>query len=320
MTRASEEQGSLAAALPRFSPRRELGRTGFIATQLGIGDLADRKLPLETCVATLRRALDAGLNLVDTAPNYEDGYSEQIVGAALAGRRAGIFLIDKVDHLDRPVRPQVGESLARLKLPMVELFVFHSVSSLEAYERLVLPGGAWQELEACRKDGLCRFVGLSSHDPQVLRAALDRGGADVLMFPVGPYVDPRYTDEILPRAKERGVGSVCFKTFGAGKLLGDCSGYGQPLAERPRGKLSSGGVEAVGALLPRLEVEECVAYTLTQDPDVALLGMSFPNEQDAALQAAARYRPLSPAELGALRTRAEQAVQGKGPCWWNPSA
>src|SRR3569832_2885649 len=101
----------------RFKPRRELGRTGFPATLLGAGDLADQSVPLETCVATLRRALDAGLNVVDTAPNYEDGYSEQIVGAALAGRRSGVFLIDKVDHVDRPVRPQLGESLGRLGLP-----------------------------------------------------------------------------------------------------------------------------------------------------------------------------------------------------------
>jgi aryl-alcohol dehydrogenase-like predicted oxidoreductase len=70
-------------SLPRFSPRRELGRTGFHATVIGVGDLADRAVPLERCVATLRRAMDAGLNLVDTAPGYEDGYSEEIVGEAL---------------------------------------------------------------------------------------------------------------------------------------------------------------------------------------------------------------------------------------------
>jgi 1-deoxyxylulose-5-phosphate synthase len=307
-----------AVSLPRFAPRRELGRTGFIATQLGIGDLADRNVPFETCVSTFRRGLDAGLNVVDTAPNYEDGYSEQIVGAALAGRRAGVFLIDKVDHADRPIRPQVGSSLERLGLGSVDLFVFHSVSAPEGYARLVQAGGAWQELEACRAAGLCRFIGLSSHDPRVLRAALDRGGADVLMFPVGPFVDARYTDEILPLTQQRGVGSVCFKTFGAGKLLGDSSGYGQPLAQRPRGKLSSGGQAAATHALPRLTVEECVAYTLTRDPDVALLGMSFPNEQDAALTAAARFQPLSGAQLAEVRRRAERAVQDKGACWWNP--
>jgi len=53
--------------------KRPLGGTGFQASVLGIGDLADRTVPLETCVATLRRALDFGLNLVDTAPGYESG-------------------------------------------------------------------------------------------------------------------------------------------------------------------------------------------------------------------------------------------------------
>lgn len=308
----------MTSGLPRFEPRRELGRTGFIATRIGQGDLADRSVPLETCVATLRRALDAGINLVDTAPNYEDGYSEQVVGAALVGRRQGVFVIDKVDHIDRPVAPQIGASLERLALSSVDLFVFHGVSELAAFERLMAPAGAWQELEASRAQGKCRFVGLSSHDPRVLRAALDAGKADVLLFPVGPYVDARYTDEILPLCKERGVGSVCFKTFGAGKLLGDNAGYGRPLAARPRGKLSSGGSDDAAPLLPRLSVDECVRFTLTHDPDVALLGLSFPNEQDAAFAAASQFTALSREELEAMRQRAAEAVRDKGACWWNP--
>src|SRR5215813_13951672 len=96
-----------------FSPDRWLGRTGFRVTRLGIGDLADRSVPFDDLVATLRRALDAGLNLVDTAPGYENGYSEEIVGRALEGRRDGVFLIDKIDHFDRPVLEQVDESRER---------------------------------------------------------------------------------------------------------------------------------------------------------------------------------------------------------------
>ena len=92
------------------------------------------------------------------------------------------------------------------------------------------------------------------------------------MFPAGPFVDRRYVDEILPLARRKGVGAVCFKTFGAGKLLGDTTGYNQPLQERPRGKFSSGGKEAVAeAQLPRLTVAECLHYTLTLNPDVTLL-------------------------------------------------
>jgi len=115
------------------------------------------------------------------------------------------------------------------------------------------------------------------------------------------------------------VGTVCFKTFGAGKLLGDTTGYNQPLQERPRGKFSSGGKEpAVEPQLPRLGVAECLHYTLTLDPDVTLLGLSFPNEQDAAFRAFEEFRPLNQEQLKEIEGRAAKAIEEKGRCWWNP--
>jgi hypothetical protein len=71
-------------------------------------------------------------------------------------------------------------------------------------------------------------------------------------------------------------------------------------------------------VLPRLSVDECLHYTLTLDPDVALLGLSFPNEQDLAFAAAERFRPLSPSQMEEIRRRAVEARKDKGPCWWNP--
>lgn len=306
--------------MSRFSPRRALGRTGFVATQVGIGDLADRSVPIEECVTTLRRALDFGLNLVDTAPSYEDGYSEQIVGKALSGRREGVFLISKIDHFDRPVDAQVAGSLDRLQLSSVDAFVMHGVREPEQWLELAKPGGRYSELENVVSAGKARFCGISAHHPEVLRLAIESGRCDVVMFPIGAFVHDRYVNEILPLSRERNVGSVCFKTFGAGKLLGDTAGYGRPLEARPRGKWSSGGVDSAGAegTLPRLSVQDCVSYTLTCDPDVALLGMSFPNEQDAALAAAEAFQPLGASELSRIREAAALAIRGKGPCWWNP--
>jgi 1-deoxyxylulose-5-phosphate synthase len=305
--------------LPRLAPRRALGRTGFVATVVGAGDLADRSVPKAHCVATLRRALDAGVNVVDTAPMYEDGLSEQVVGEALRGRRDGVLVIDKIDDLEAPVRPQLDASLGRLDLPAVDALVFHGVSDPADWARLAAKGGGMDELAEEVARGRARFRGISSHHPDVLAAALDSGTCDVLMFPVGAFCDRRYVDEILPRARALGVGTICFKTFGAGKLLGDTEGYGRPLAERPRGKLSSGGTDASAPTLPRLTVEECVRYTLTVDPDVALLGLSFENEQDAALAAAAAFRPMSAVELADTRRRAAEAIRGKGPVWWDPA-
>jgi aryl-alcohol dehydrogenase-like predicted oxidoreductase len=308
----------------RFSPRRPLGRTRFVATALGAGDLADRAVPRDTCVATLRRALDAGLNVVDTAPMYEDGYSEEIVGLALRGRREGVFLVDKIDHLDRPVEAQLDGSLERLGLPAVDLLVFHAVNDLEVWGRLAARGGGMAELAEEIARGRARFRGISSHDPEVLDLALASSLCDVVMFPVGPFCDPRYVLEILPRARALGVGTICFKTFGAGKLVADTEGYGRPLAARPRGKLSSGGEGRLAEGQPdevapaRLSIGECLRYTLTCDPDVALLGLSFPNEQDAAFEAAAAFRPMSTAEMAETRRRAARAVEGKGAIWWDP--
>jgi 1-deoxyxylulose-5-phosphate synthase len=299
--------------------KRMLGYTGYEVTALGIGDLADRSVPLNQCVATIHRAMDFGLNLIDTAPGYEDGYSEAIVGGALRGRREGMFVIDKIDELQQPVAPQVDTSLRRLGLETVDLFAFHAVSEMKQWESLAAPEGGMEQLSRVVAAGKARFRGISSHHPEVLRAAISSGLCDVVMFPIGPFCDRRYLDEVLPLARQKAVGSVCFKTFGAGKLLGDTTGYNRPLEERPRGKFSSGGKDTGSEpALPHLSVSECLHYTLTAGPDVALLGLSFPNEQDAAFEALGSFCPLSPEQMEETRRRAAQAIEGKGPCWWNP--
>jgi aryl-alcohol dehydrogenase-like predicted oxidoreductase len=303
---------------PRFLPRRPLGRTGFVATRIGQGDLADRAVPRQRCLAVLRRALDAGVNVIDTAPQYEDGYSEELVGEALRGRREGVFLVDKIDHLDRPVGPQLDGSLERLGLPAIDLCALHAVSTTEEWGRAAAPGGLLDELAGEVARGRVRFRGLSSHHPDVLSAALDDGRCDVLMFPVGLFVARRYVTEILPRARAAGVGTLCFKAFGAGKLLGDTEGYGRPLSARPRGKPSSVGEDVASPALPRLDVATCVRYALGCDPDVALLGLSFENEQDAAWAAVEAFTPMTREEEREARLAAWEAVKDKGPCWWNP--
>ena len=260
--------------------------------------------------------MDYGLNLIDTAPIYESGYSEQIVGAALKGRRDGMFVIDKIDHLDQPVGPQVDASLRRSD----SIRWISSSSTVSTIDGLAVasPPLGMEELARAFRPARCGSAASQSSSRRPARGD-PIGLCDVVMFPVGPFVDPRYIDVILPLARSKGVGTVCFKTFGAGKLLGDTTGYNQPLQARPRGKFSSGGKEsAVEPQLPRLSVADCLHYTLTLDPDVALLGLSFPNEQDAAFRAFEAFRPLEPAQLKEIEGRAAQAIEGKGKCSWNP--
>jgi 1-deoxyxylulose-5-phosphate synthase len=289
-----------------LSPRRPLGRTGFVATAIGAGDLADSSLGVDVCAATLRRAVDAGVNVVDTAPAYENGLSERIVGRALEGARTGVFVIDKIDHVDRPVGEQLAGSIARLGFAP-DAFVFHSVSAQDAWRSLVAPGGPFDRLEAERRRGACRFIGVSTHHPEIARAAIDCGRCDLVLLPVGPFVDARYV-ELLPSARRVGVGTVGFKAFGAGRLVALTSGYGQPLPA---------GVASPAA--PRVSIEACLHATLTLDPDVELLGLSTPAEQDAAFAALARFSPLDAGALEATRRLAAAAIEGTGHVWWNPA-
>jgi hypothetical protein len=232
-----------------------------------------------------------------------------------------MFVIDKVDHPEQPVAPQIEGSLGRLDMDFADAFVLHGVSDLALWERASGLGGAMEQLEKCRQQGKLRFRGISSHHPDVLDAAIQSGSCDIVLFPVRPACDIRYVERVLPLARKKGVATVCFKTFGAGKLLGDTEGYSRPLQTRPWGKVSSGGVcteEAKAPILPHMEAADCVWYTLTCDPDVALLGLSFPNEQDAAFRAALDFRALSSERMTDLRRKAAQALEGKGACWWNP--
>ncbi len=249
--------------------------------------MADRNLGLDACVAAVTQALDLGLNLVDTAPNYEDGFSEEILGVALAGRRQGVFVVDKLDEHDAEhVRPQVETGLARMKLERIDAVVFHGLKKIEEWRAIAARSGPMEKLGRLVSEGLVRFRGVSAHHPDVLRAAILSDLCDVVLLPVGPSVDARYIQRILPLARSRGVGTIAFKTFAAGKLLADPA--------------------------------RCVRYTLTQDPDVALLGMSTPAEVEVAVLAARGFSPMSRDEERATRVWARELLEGKGPFWWNP--
>lgn len=193
------------------------------------------------------------------------------------------------------IEPQIDASVARLGF-VPDAFVFHAVSRMEDWSAIS------ESLD--RLTTKVRFRGVSSHHPDVVRAAIESGRCDLVMFAVGPLVHARYTEELLPLARARGVGTVCFKTFGAGKLVADTEGYGRP---------------SVNGGLPRLTIEECMHATLTLDPDVALVGLSTPEEQDAAFAAAESFRPLSLEALADVRRRAAVAAEGKGRLHWDPA-
>ncbi len=170
--------------------------------------------------ATLERALDLGVNFIDTANIYGAGRSEEVVGRAIATRRSDVVLATKfggggnagLGKRDR-VRPALEESLARLGTDYVDLYYLHRVDPSTPIEETV---GAMAELVTA---GLVRYLGLSEAAPETIR----RGHAthpitalqtEYSLFSREPEV------EILPMTRELGIGFVAYSPLGRGMLTG----------------------------------------------------------------------------------------------------
>jgi aryl-alcohol dehydrogenase-like predicted oxidoreductase len=210
---------------------RRLGRTGPSVSALGLGCMGMSEFYGSTdereAVATIHRALELGVTLLDTADVYGYGANEELVGRAIADRREQVVLATKFgivrDHADpaargvdgRPeyVRAAIEGSLRRLGTDHVDLYYQHRVDPDTPIEETV---GAMAELIA---EGKVRHLGLSEAGPETLRRA-------AAVHPIAA-LQTEYSlwsrdseDEILPTARELGIGFVAYSPLGRGFLSG----------------------------------------------------------------------------------------------------
>ena len=177
-------------------------------------------------IATIQRALDLGVNLLDTADMYGPFTNEQLVGRAIAGRRDEVILATKFGN----VRDENGErlgirgdaeyvhqaadaSLARLGVDHIDLYYQHRVDTSVPIEETV---GAMAELV---KAGKVRYLGLSEAGPETIRRAHAVHPISALQTEYSLWSrDPE--DEILPAVRELGIGFVAYSPLGRGFLSG----------------------------------------------------------------------------------------------------
>ena len=193
---------------------RRLGRTGWKMSDISFGssDLTDPDI--------LRRALDRGVNYVDTSPDYSDSESEKAVGQALKGRRDKVFVASKFctpdGHLDadtpvEKIMEAVDQSLKRLDTDYVDLLHIHACNSVD---RLMAPT-FHEAFDRLKEQGKARFMGVSSHTPEletVFRTAVDSDRFDVMMAAYNFQNWPKL-EAIMANAHEAGVGVVAMKTL-----------------------------------------------------------------------------------------------------------
>ncbi|MGA2974615.1 MAG: aldo/keto reductase [Spirochaetia bacterium] len=213
---------------------RPLGKSGLALTSIGLGTWAiggsgwkfawgaqdDRD-----SIATIHRALDLGINWIDTAAVYGIGHSEEMVGEALAGRRNRALIATKFGRVGNPdgsiegrlkadsVRRELEASLRRLRTDYIDLYQMHWPDPEPDIEE------GWGEIAKAVKAGKVRYAGVSNFNVSQLERARK-------IHPVAS-LQPPYSmlrrdveKELLPYCAANGIGVICYSPMQMGLLTG----------------------------------------------------------------------------------------------------
>jgi aryl-alcohol dehydrogenase-like predicted oxidoreductase len=212
--------------------RRRLGSSELEISPVGVGTApigSGRDWPVwwglqdeEEAVRAIRRALDLGVNWIDTAPFYGWGRAEEIVARALEGRRDGTLLFTKCGTLPdesgsrmdlRPetIRADLETSLRRLRTDRVDLLQFHDVDRATPIEE------SWGELQLLISEGKVRYGGISNHPADAIERALAVGPVAALQYEYS-LLSRGAERAILPLAAEHGIGVLTWAPLASGFL------------------------------------------------------------------------------------------------------
>ncbi len=193
-----------------------LGKTDLRVSRVGFGGIPIQRLSEDEAIAVIRRCLDLGVTFYDTATGYTT--SEERIGKALAGRRDGVVLATKTPARDRETaRAHLDQSLKRLNTDHIDIWQFHNVSTEEAYEQLLGPGGAMEIAHEAIAAGTVGHVGVSSHSPAMALKAVSSGLFATIQFPFN-FVTYEALEELIPLARQHDVGFIAMKPLGGGLL------------------------------------------------------------------------------------------------------
>ncbi len=270
--------------------KRKLGTQGLEVPAIGLGcmgmTIAYGERDDESSIATIHRAIDLGAGFLDTSDAYGSGKNEDLLGAALAGRRDKVILATKFGNLRLPdgTRAVSGKpdhvvaaceaSLKRMKTDVIDLYYQHRVDPDTPIEETV---GAMSRLV---EQGKVRYLGLSEAGPETIRRAQATYPISALQTEYSLWTRDAET-ELLPLCRELGIGYVAYSPLGRGYLTATIREPGD-LIEKDRRhdhpRFSPENMEKNAALLPALEriaaskgvtpAQVAISWVLAQGDDI----------------------------------------------------
>ncbi len=274
-------------------PRRSFGRTGVEVSAIGLGGY-HMGVPKDEqeAIRIIHEAMDAGIDFMDNAWEYNDGVSEQRLGKALRGRRDQAFVMTKVctHGRDRKVAmQQLEQSLRRLQTDHIDLWQIHEVVYDNDPELHFARGGVIEALEQAKKEGKVRFVGFTGHkDPTIhLKMLSYNYPFDACQLPLNCF-DASYRSfekQVLPELQKRGIAAIGMKSLG---------GSGEPVKQ--------------GAIAP----QQALSYAMSLPVATTVSGIDSLKVLRQNLGIARGFTPMSAEQMQALRDRyARYAADGR---------
>ena len=279
---------------------RELGNTGLKVSQLGFGAM---RLPMvgegpaayidrEKAIPIIHRALEAGVNYIDTAVFYSNNDSQRAVGDAIAlwGRREQLVISTKNHYFGEDEREwwkNLEQSLVRLRVSYIDLYNFHGLS-WKGYQENVVGRGMGKWMEKAHKQGIIRHICNSFHDNNdALRKIVDTGFTASVTVQYNML--DRQLEDGIAYARSKGVGVVVMGPVAGGRL----------------GATS----DVLARLVPGVtHVPELALRFVLSNPNVtvALSGMSSLEQVEQNVATAASEVTLSDQENAAIREHLER--------------
>jgi myo-inositol catabolism protein IolS len=313
----------------------KLGKTDLSASALAMGcwalagDSTWGPQDEAASIATVHAALDAGVNLFDTAEGYGGGDSESILGQALAGRRHQAVIATKVSRSNlspEQVQQACENSLRRLRTDYIDLYQIHWPS------RSVPLAETMEALERLREQGKVRAIGLCNFGVQDLSDLLRIGWAETDQLPYSLLWRAIETG-IRQKCVEKKIGILCYSSLAQGLLTGKFSSADEVPDGRARSRLYSGdrsearhgeagceaqtfaAIEQIGRICEEIGqpmAQVALAWLLAQ-PGVtsAIAGARRPDQIRETARAA--DLELSPGTLDALTEATEEVKRCIGP-------
>jgi uncharacterized protein len=194
----------------------KLGRTNMMVTRVGFGGIPIQRLSEDAAVGIVKRCLDLGINFFDTANGYST--SEERIGKAIKGRRDKVILATKSGSKNpEEFEKHLQLSLTRLDVDHIDLYQFHGVNDNKSLDKIMEPYGVLAVAEEAKKKDLIRHIGITCHQIDVAKKAVETDLFETLMFPFN-FITSEAADVLLPVCRKHNVGFICMKPLAGGMI------------------------------------------------------------------------------------------------------